>query len=187
LYSGAYQSETGRDGIGDTAHNIYANNTDNYPLVGMFRDFNATSEHHVQTISNSSISDFQFNGTAISFNVSGENGTTGFCRISIPTALMNGTYKVFVNSTEVTYNLLPCSTSTYSYLYFTYNHSTQEVIITIEFPPEEEEEMAPFWMQWWFWTIIIAGIAVLAVAVHLFKKRKPPTPTAPPLPAEGTL
>jgi len=178
-HSGAHQNETGRDGIGDTAHNIYPNNTDNYPLMGMFRDFSATSEYHVQTICNSSISDFQFNGTAISFNVSGENGTAGFCRICVPTALMNGTYKVFVNSAEIPHTLLPCSNSIYSYLYFTYNHSTQEVTITTEFTLEEEEGVVPFWMQWWFWTIIIAGIAVLAAAVYFLKKRKPPTQTAP--------
>jgi parallel beta-helix repeat protein len=122
------------DGIGDTEHVIGANNTDNYPLMGMFSDFKATSEYHVQTICNSSISNFQFNGTTISFNVSGGDGTIGFCRILIPTALMNATYKVFVNGTEVAHTLLPCSNSTHSYLYFTYNLSTQEVIIIPEFP-----------------------------------------------------
>ena len=45
----------------------------------------------------------------------------------------------------------------------------------------------PFWMRWWFWTIIAAGIAVVAIgAVYFLKKRKPPTPTAPTLPSEGT-
>lgn len=135
LYSGVYQNETGSDGIGDKEYIIDGSNTDNYPLMGAFSDFKATSEYNVQTICNSTISDFQFNGTAIRFNVSGENGTTGFCRICIPTALMNGIYRVFVNSTEVTCNLLTCSNNTYSYLYFNYTHSTQEVIIIPEFPP----------------------------------------------------
>jgi len=137
-FSGLYQNETGSDGIGDTAYIIEefknVSNIDYYPLMGMFSDFNATSEHHVQTICNSTISDFQFNGTTISFNVSGENSTTGFCRICIPTALMNDSYKVFVNGTEVSYNLLPCSNETYSYIYFNYTHSTQEVIIIPELP-----------------------------------------------------
>ena len=122
------------DGIGDTPHVIDANNQDNYPLMGMFSDFKATPEYHVQTICNSTISDFQFNGTAISFNVTGKNGTTGFCRMCIPKALMNDTYKVFVNGTEVQHTLLPCSNSTHSYLYFTYGHSTLEVVVTPEFP-----------------------------------------------------
>ena len=135
LLGGPYQNETGSDGIGDTAHILDAKNTDNYPLMGMFSDFKATSEYHVQTICNSSISDFQYNGTAISFNVTGETDTTGFCRICIPRALMNETYQVFVNGTEVQCNLLPCSNTTHSYLYFTYNLSTQKVIIIPEFPP----------------------------------------------------
>jgi parallel beta-helix repeat protein len=134
LSSGFYQNETGSDGIGDTSYIIDANNTDNYPLMGMFTEFSATSEQHVETICNSTISDLQFNGTAISFNVSGENDTAGFCRVCIPTPMMSTTYKVFVNGTEVSYNLLPCSNESYSYLYFNYTHSTEQVIIIPEFP-----------------------------------------------------
>jgi parallel beta-helix repeat protein len=129
LFSGLFQNETGSDGIGDTPYW-----GDSYPLMGVFSDFKATSEYHVQTICNSSISDFQFNGTAICFNVTGETDATGFCRICIPRALMNETYQVFVNGTEVQCNLLPCSNTTHSYLYFTYNLSTQEVIVIPEFP-----------------------------------------------------
>ena len=129
-------TDADHDGIGDTEHVIDPDNTDHHPLMGMFSDFNATSEYHIQTVCNSSISDLVFNGTAMSFNVSGGNGTTGFCRICIPTALMNGTYRVFVNGTEVLPAPLPlpCSNNTHTYLYFTYNHSTQEVTITPELP-----------------------------------------------------
>jgi len=107
-------------------------------LMGMFSEFDwvslAAPEQRIQTICNSTISDLVYNGTAISFNVTGEDGIAGFCRISIPTILLNVTYKVFVNGTEVTYRLLPFSNETYTYLYFNYTHSTQEVIITPEFP-----------------------------------------------------
>lgn len=127
-------TDADHDGIGDTAYILDANNRDNYPLMGMVSDFNATSDGHVQTICNSTVHDFEFNGTAIGFSVSGENGTTGFCRICIPTILMNGTYVVFVNGTEVQYDLLQFSNSTDNYLYFTYGHSTQEVIVVAEFP-----------------------------------------------------
>jgi len=133
VYSGFCQNETGNDGIKDMPYTIDANNIDEYPLMGMFSDFNVSSEYHIQTICNSSISDFQFKDNAIKFNVSGEHGTPGFCRICIPIALVNGTYKVFVNGKEVSYTLLACSNSTHSYLYFAYNHSTQEVTIIPEF------------------------------------------------------
>lgn len=139
LFRGQGQNQAGSDGIGDSPYEILdplpsENNTDHYPLMGTFSNFNATSEHHVQTVCNSTISDIQYNGTAISFNVSGENDTIGFCRICIPTDLMNGSYTVFVNGTEVDYDLLPCSNSTHSYLYFTYELSTKEVVIIPEFP-----------------------------------------------------
>jgi parallel beta-helix repeat protein len=127
-------TEIDDSGIWNTPYVIDTNNTDNYPLMGIFSDFNATSEFHAQTISNSTISNFQFNGTAISFNVTGEDGTSGFCRICIPRALMNGTYRVFINGPEVQCTLLQCSNSTHSYLYFTYEHSTKEVVIVSEFP-----------------------------------------------------
>jgi len=150
-------TDANQDGIGDIAYDIDVNNQDNYPLMGMFSYFNATSEYHLQTICNSSISDFQFNGTAICFNVTGENDTNGFCRICIPRALMNETYKVFVNGTEVSCNLLPCSNSTHSSLYFIYNHSTQEVIIISEFST---------------WTSMLLILIVLTVAITIIYKRR---------------
>jgi parallel beta-helix repeat protein len=130
-------TDSDNDGFGETPCNVgpeLAGNIDHYPLMGMFNSFNATTQYSVQTVCNSTISDFQFNGTAIAFNATGENGTTGFCRIYVPTALIKGTFTVFVNGTEVPYTLLPESDSTNSYLYFTYSHSTEQIIITPEFP-----------------------------------------------------
>jgi hypothetical protein len=127
-------TDANHDGIGDSNYTIDADNNDRYPLMGMFTEFNATSEQHVQTICNSTISDFHFNGTAISFNVSGQSGTTGFCRICIPRALMSSTYEVLVDGTKVQCNELICSDSTHAYVYFNYTHSTKEVIIIPEFP-----------------------------------------------------
>jgi len=133
-FQGPFQNVTGSDGIGDTSYNIDLDNQDSYPLMGPFSDFNATSRYRVQTVCNSTISDFEFNGTAIRFNLYGDNGTSGFCRICIPTTLLNYNYKVFINVTEVPHTLLSCSNSTHSYLYFTYNHPSQEVVIISEFP-----------------------------------------------------
>jgi parallel beta-helix repeat protein len=128
-------TDLNQDGIGDTPYTIDTNNIDHYPLMGIFNSFNVTSQCSVETVCNSTISDFQFNGTAISFNVSDKNDTIGFCRISIPTALINGALTVFVNETEVPYTLLPESDRNQSSLYFTYHHSIQQVIITMpEFP-----------------------------------------------------
>jgi parallel beta-helix repeat protein len=136
IYSGPYQNQTGSDGIGDSGYTIDPNNIDQYPLKGTYNSFNASPEQTVQTLSNSTISSFTFNSndTTISFDVSGQTGTAGFCRICIPTVLMNDTYRVFVNGTEVTYTTLPFSNGTHRYLYFTYTHSTEKVTIVPELP-----------------------------------------------------
>jgi parallel beta-helix repeat protein len=134
LHAGPYQNESSSDGIGDTPHTIATNDIDQYPLMGEIHDLDATPQYAVQTICNSTISNFRFNGTAILFNVSGQNDSTGFCRICIPTALMGDAYHVLVNGTEVAYTLLPCSNSTHNYVYFNYTHSTEEVAILPEFP-----------------------------------------------------
>jgi parallel beta-helix repeat protein len=142
--------DSDHDGIGDTSYVIDSNNTDHFPLEGVFSEFNATSEYRVQIISNSTISDFHFSNSAIVFNVSLEEGFSGFCRVCIPTALMNATYRVFVNGTETHYDLLPCSNLSQSFLYFTYPDSEQEVVITPEFP-----------------TVIILAMLMIAVSLPI--------------------
>ncbi len=147
LFSGQYQNETGSDGIGDSWHEIDENNIDYYPLMGMYYSFNVSwvdFGHVVDLISNSTVSAFDVavwiehpedpNNRIMKFNVTGENGTAGFCRICIPKALMNETYRVLVNGTEVACNILSCSNNTHKYLYFNYTLSTQEVMIIPEFP-----------------------------------------------------
>jgi len=42
--------------------------------------------------------------------------------------------------------------------------------------------VTPFWMQWLLWTIVGAVIVALVGAVYFFKKKTPPTSTAPPIP-----
>jgi len=125
-----------QDGIGDTAYTIAVNNTDNYPLMGTFSDFSITWEeqlHHVTTICNSTISNFKFEWKAIFFNVTGEDETASFCRIRIPTALMNDTFTVYIDEVITPHTLLPRSNAAHNYIYFACNHSTKKVTIIPEF------------------------------------------------------
>jgi nitrous oxidase accessory protein len=82
------------DGIGDTPYSINENNQDNYPLMAPIKTFDAGTwewtQYNVDIISNSTVSDFRFNpeGALIKYVVTGENGTTGFCRVTIPKDLL---------------------------------------------------------------------------------------------------
>jgi parallel beta-helix repeat protein len=126
------------DGIGDTLHLIDTNNTDYHPLMGAFSDFKTVYGPQVDLISNSSISSIEFSllnssQAKLKFNVTGENGTQGFCRICIPKELINGSYVVTFDGeaiTEPLSRILPSSNDTYTYLYISYTHSQHLIEIT---------------------------------------------------------
>jgi parallel beta-helix repeat protein len=132
------KQDLNRDGIGDTPYVIDAVNQDNYPLMGMFSDFSITKggeTYSVTVISNSTISSFMFQiGTEtgnkiIYFYAADKDGTVGFCRVKIPTELMNYPYIVVVGGEEVTPTVLNVSSEAYVYLYFTYTNRNQVVTI----------------------------------------------------------
>jgi hypothetical protein len=101
--------------------------------VGKFSEFEVSSEYRVQTICNSTIADFQFNGSSLNFKVVGGESNAGFCRILMPKDLMNEPYLVFVNGSKILHeSLTDISNSTHHYLYFAYEHSTLEIIIIAE-------------------------------------------------------
>jgi parallel beta-helix repeat protein len=167
--SGPNQDQPGSDGIGDTPYTPHHNVEDRYPLMGMFSDFSVTHQeetYHATTICNSTISEFQFDDVAktINFNVTGKDGTLGFCRVTIPDvivqALWQGNYTVLVDGKEpITIN--NWTDGTYTYMYFTYLHSEHEVIIVPEFPT---------------WTSMLLILIILTVAIAIYKQRLLKTP-----------
>jgi len=135
-FSGPHQNVTGCDGIGDTAYAIGENNIDRYPLMAPINTFEAgvwnETEYFVEVISNSTVSDFAFNpdeGPFLRFNVTGDEDTAGFCRVTIPNDLLwvEDGWTVLVGGEPVNYTIIP--DENYTYLYFTYNHSTKTVEI----------------------------------------------------------
>ena len=133
LHDGVGQNEDGSDAIGDTAYVLHEGAQDNYPLMGTFFDFIVSSENHVQIVSNLSVSEFQFNGSAICFNLTLESDGVGFCRINIPLTILNKPLEVFLNGTTLSVQELSCSDSKQSCLYFTYKGSTDKITILPEF------------------------------------------------------
>jgi len=142
LYSGTYpQSENGSDGIGDTFYNSYSA-VDRYPLMQPIKTFEAGvwegKTCSVSVISNSTVSNFMLNELlrTISFNVSREEGTAGFCRIIIPNVIVHGLWN---NSYNVLVNGEPWPFRNWTdteeiYIYINYTHSEHEIIIIPEFP-----------------------------------------------------
>jgi len=136
-FSGPYQNETGSDGICDKPHGFDAKNTDRYPLMAPLSVFYAGTwdgkSYSVDVASNSTISGFYFNpdeGAFIRFNVTGESGTAGFCRVTIPKSLLwvEDGWAILVGGEPITnYTIIPDENCTY--LYFTYSHSMKTVKI----------------------------------------------------------
>jgi parallel beta-helix repeat protein len=134
LHSGSDQTETGSDGIGDAPHVIDEDNTDRYPLMAPYSTFDAgtwnETPYDVDVVSNSTVSDFHFNpeeGPLLEFNVTGQEGTVGFCRVAIPKDLLwvEDGWTVYVGEESVDCTIVP--DNDYTYLYFTYDHSTKTV------------------------------------------------------------
>jgi parallel beta-helix repeat protein len=134
-YSG---QDINRDGIGDTPYVINVENQDNHPLMGKFSDFSVAwkdKTYHAITICNSTISNFRFEvgretgNKMMSFYVTSEDGKAGFCRVVIPTELMNYSYIVLVDEEEIIPIILSVSNNTHAYLYFTYVHSSHAITI----------------------------------------------------------
>jgi parallel beta-helix repeat protein len=167
LKSGENQNLTGSDGIIDTPFELYSNNTDGYPLVDPITFFDSGiwewKQYYVNCISNSTLSDFSFDPeyTQIQFNVTGDVGTSGFCRVTIPKELLSAEseWVVLVDNTPVTPTINEYEDNTY--LYFTYDHSTKTVeIIGTDAVPE-----FPSWTP-----LLIAVVAVVAVAL-IYRRR----------------
>ncbi|MDH5482051.1 MAG: right-handed parallel beta-helix repeat-containing protein, partial [Candidatus Bathyarchaeota archaeon] len=130
------------DGIGDVWVEIDENNTDRFPLMGMFRSFNTSLGYSVNVISNSTLEDFEYfeSNSTIKMHVSNmtANQAFGFCRICIPHALMNvSNLSVIIDDGAVEvllFNNTIYNNDTHTWIYFAYQHSTLEIVIIPEFP-----------------------------------------------------
>jgi hypothetical protein len=136
-WSDYLDTDADHDGIADGPYIINANNTDRYPLIAPINVFDVGTwnnmSYHVDIISNSTVSDFHFNpyeGAFLRFNVTGEDETNGFCRVTIPKSLLwaEDEWIVLVDSELIgDYTIIPAEN--YTLLYFTYHHTTKAVLI----------------------------------------------------------
>jgi parallel beta-helix repeat protein len=156
----------------NTPNVIDSSNSDRYPLMDSPNSFNVGIwngvTYSVDTVSNSTLSNFNFNATAktLTFNVTSTSGTLGFCRVAIPMSLMSCVnprdWTVMLNYTQLPLSLNVTTSTNYTYLYFTYSPSTETVKIQ---STNASPEFQPFVL------IPLFMIATLLGAMILKRKR----------------
>jgi hypothetical protein len=138
LCSSPNQTVTGSDSIGDTPYAIDGSNVDIYPLMAPYSRFEAgtwnETPYDVDFVSNSTISDFHFDsqeGPFLKFSVTGQDGTSGFCRVTIPKGLLwvEDGWTVLYGSYPLSYETF--SDENYTYLYFTYTNPSYNGFTTL--------------------------------------------------------
>ncbi|MEM2780491.1 MAG: NosD domain-containing protein, partial [Candidatus Bathyarchaeia archaeon] len=171
-YHGENQNVPGADGIGDYAY-VTDSTIDEYPLMA---PLNLTYvgtwdsiDYYIGVASNSTVTDVLFNpelGPYLKFNVSGLDGTTGFCRITIPKAVLwtENSWNITVNGQKIE-NYLELTDEENTYLYFTYAHSAKT--ITIQGTNIISEHSTN--------TILIL-LLITTLTTIITKQRKPKTP-----------
>jgi parallel beta-helix repeat protein len=140
-------SDSNKDGVGDEPYLARVpypygppyEYVMNYPLMGMFYGFNTSLGCEVSVVSNSTIKDFEYFQSNSTIKMHVCNMTTnqefGFVRICIPHTFMNETYHVTVDGAEPHYiNYTLYDNGTHRWIYFSYQHSTLEIVIIPEFP-----------------------------------------------------
>jgi len=142
FYTGPNQDLAGKDGLGDSPYFINPENVDNYPLAGVFNEFEvgtSTGYHKLLTFSNPEAHDFAFSlinqsQAKFSFKVDQTNiDNIGFCRVCVPKVLLTEPYTVrldgeILDSSQA--RELAFSNSKYEYLYIEYPATEHVVEIT---------------------------------------------------------
>jgi len=123
----------------------------------------------VNVFSNSTVLDFNFNKEEkqITFNITGPEGTTGYCNVTIPKALLKAepywNWTILLNGVNITQYATILENENYTFIYFTYIHTTKNVqIIGTWVVPEFSSAM------------ILPIFMILTVLSAVFVKRKIP-------------
>jgi len=150
---GDAQDISGSDGIGDTFKTIPTYlEADRYPLMGVFHEYSVpigqNKMEKIEIITNSSVNDaglavwlsspteyIHTGDKLVIIHVTGSEGSLGFCRITIPEAVLNSSIlRVIIDDSQVPYHEIFDPNSALRYLYFTYHQSQHTIMIIPEFP-----------------------------------------------------
>jgi len=132
-----------------------------FPVIVDGLEFNVVVE------SSSTVSDFAFrkDEKEISFSVTGPDGTVGFCNVIIPKELLwlespSDVWVVLIDGETAT-DLLTTENVTHTFLYFTYTHTTHNIIIRGTGVVPEFPTLIP----------LLLVLAILAVSTIILKRR----------------
>jgi parallel beta-helix repeat protein len=165
-------SDSNNDGIGDLPKTVDANR-DNYPLMGIFSVFRTSLGYKLNVISNSTMEGFEYSESNRTIKIIVSNMTKnqnhGFCRLRIPHGLLSPPYNVTINNNSVPYTTID-ENDTLSIIYFSYEHSTLEIVITSKI---QNALIFPIFVIVTSITIIFVVATLLAIIV---RRRKKPSP-----------
>jgi len=133
--------DTNRDGVGENPQIIDSSQSDQHPLLGYYTSSVAMKGekcHDVSVITNSTMLAFYYDAISntITITVNGSEGTCGFCRVSVPHALILPELSVKIDDglTEVLYsNYNLFDDGSFRWIYVEYPHSTREIVIIPEY------------------------------------------------------
>lgn len=130
---------------GGTSNPLYLTMTENRSAQAIFAEappfevatHNVTVEANtyvVETVSNSSVSEFDFNQTLkrIRFKVDGAAGTAGFCNVTVPSELMSGDFSIYKDDAPLIEGVdySEAYNGTHYLFNITYEHSNHTIEIT---------------------------------------------------------
>ena len=132
-------------------------------MIGMFFSFNTSLDYDVNVISNSTMENFEYFESNSTIRMHNSNMTAnqmyGFCRVCIPKSLIPPSYTVIIDdglAEALHFNDTTYDNITHRWIYFAYEHSTNETNIIPEFPS--------------FFILQLFMIATL-LAVKVFRRR----------------
>ncbi|MCL2135109.1 MAG: hypothetical protein FWH37_06105 [Candidatus Bathyarchaeota archaeon] len=130
------------------------------------------NENVFTVTSNSTVSQLSFNSedSELSFTASGETGTTGYVRVTMPKTLINDLtdLKVYLDGKELTFNSLQEADAWV--ITITYTHSTHSIIMYLNNAAAQNKNNLP--LEWIIAAIIIACSMLAAAAIIIAVKKK---------------
>jgi hypothetical protein len=163
-------ADTDGDGFDDGWETNFGSdplNPDNFPQI--FRFDVEDLGFNLRVSSSSNIQNFQFDSEnrQVEFDVSGPDGTRGFCNISLPRGLLyapEGEWEVLIDDAPVEYSAISNATATW--IYFSYFHSEHHITIRGTEALQPVGGIDPLLIG------AIAGIAGLIVVIIIFVMKK---------------